>query len=271
MVAVTTDPAHAVAAALAEIRRTAPLVHNITNYVVMNNTANALLALGASPAMVHAVDEVEEFVGISRALVVNIGTLSAAWVAAMRAAADRAKRLGIPWVLDPVGVGATTFRNTVAADLAGRGPAVIRGNASEILALAGTGARTKGVDSAHGTSTAVDAGRDLARRASAVVALTGATDYVTDGSRLAVLRNGHPLMARVTGMGCTATAVIGAFLAVERDAFRAAVDGLTVLGVAGEIAAERSPGPGSLQLHLLDALHVLDEPMIAERARIEIT
>jgi hydroxyethylthiazole kinase len=270
MATIAQSPVATIAASLAEIRRTGPLVHNITNYVVMNNTANALLALGASPAMVHAADEVEEFVAISRALVVNIGTLSSAWVVAMRAAAERARRLGIPWVLDPVGVGATTFRNTVAMDLAGRGPSVIRGNASEILALAGTGARTKGVDSTHGTNTAVDAARELARRTGASVAVTGATDYVTDGVRLATLNNGHPMMARVTGMGCTATSLIGAFLAVERDAFRAAVDGLTVLGVAGEIAAERSPGPGSLQLHLLDTLHVLNEATIGERARIEI-
>jgi hydroxyethylthiazole kinase len=270
MPTIATDPVSALATSLAEIRRTAPLVHNITNYVVMNNTANALLALGASPAMVHAADEVEEFVGISRALVVNIGTLSAEWVTAMRLAAERARRLGVPWALDPVGVGATAFRNTVAADLAGRGPAVIRANASEILALAGTGARTKGVDSTHGTNTALDAARELARRTGAAVAVTGATDYVTDGARLATLNNGHPMMARVTGMGCTATAIVGAFLAVDRDAFRAAVNGLTVLGVAGEIAAERSPGPGSLQLNLLDGLHVLDESTIAERARIEL-
>ncbi len=266
----TSDPAAAVATSLAEIRRTAPLVHNITNYVVMNNTANALLALGASPAMVHAVDEVEEFVGVSRALVVNIGTLSAPWVDAMRAAADRAERLGIPWALDPVGVGATTFRNTVAADLLRRRPSVVRGNASEILALAGTGARTKGVDSTHGTNTAIDAARELARRTGGAVAVTGPTDYVTDGARLATLNNGHPLMARVTGMGCTATAIIGAFRAVDRDPFRAAVHGLTALGVAGEIAAERSAGPGSLQLQILDALHLLDEAAITDRARIEL-
>jgi hydroxyethylthiazole kinase len=270
MATVTTDPASAVAASLAEIRRTAPLVHNITNYVVMNNTANALLAVGASPAMVHAADEVEEFVGISRALVVNIGTLSTPWVVAMRAAANRAQELGIPWALDPVGVGATTFRNAVAADLATRGPAVVRGNASEIMALAGTGARTKGVDSAHRTDAAIESAREVARRTGAVVAITGAVDYVTDGDRLATLSNGHPLMARVTGMGCTATAIVGAFLAVERDAFRATVQGLTVLAVAGEVAAERSLGPGSLQVQLLDALHLLDESTIADRARIEL-
>jgi hydroxyethylthiazole kinase len=147
---------------------------------------------------------------------------------------------------------------------------VIRGNASEILALAGTGARTKGVDSAHGAEAAVDAARDLARRTGAVVAVTGATDYVTDGTRLATLNNGHPLMARVTGMGCTATALIGAFLAVEPDALAATVHGLTVLGVAGEIAAEASPGPGSLQTRLLDALYALDDAALAARARIEV-
>ncbi len=188
----------------------------------------------------------------------------------MRIAADRARERGVPWALDPVGVGATAFRNAVAADLAGRGPAVIRGNASEILALAGTGARTKGVDSAHGADAAVDAARDLARRTGTVVAVTGATDYVTDGTRLATLRNGHPLMARVTGMGCTATALIGAFLAVESDAFTATVHGLTVLGVAGELAAEGSAGPGSLQLRLFDTLYALDESTLAERARIEL-
>ena len=264
------NPVSAVAASLAAIRRTAPLVHNITNYVVMNNTANALLAVGASPAMVHAADEVEEFVDISRALVVNIGTLSTPWVTAMRIAADRARERRIPWALDPVGVGATGFRNAVAAELAGRGPAVIRGNASELLALAGRGARTKGVDSAHETEAAIDAAREVARRTGAVAAVTGATDYVTDGTRLATLNNGHPLMARVTGMGCTATALIGAFLAVEPDAFAAAVHGLTVLGVAGEIAAEASPGPGSLQVRLLDALYALDDTALAARARVDV-
>ena len=201
---------------------------------------------------------------------VNIGTLSTPWVAAMRIAADRARERRIPWALDPVGVGATSFRTALAAVLARRGPAVVRGNASEILALAGTGARTKGVDSTHRADAAVEAARALADRTGAVVAVTGATDYVTDGSRIATLRNGHPLMARVTGMACTATALVRAFLAVEADAFSATVHGLTVLGVAGEIAAEGSPGPGSLQLRLFDTLYVLDEPTITERARIEL-
>jgi hydroxyethylthiazole kinase len=254
---------------LDQIRARQPLVHNITNYVVMNNTANALLALGASPAMVHANEEVEEFVGISAALVINIGTLSPAWVAAMDKAVGVANARGIPWVLDPVGAGATSYRTDTATDLAHLRPACIRGNASEVMVLAGaTAARTKGVDSSHSSTEALDAARRLARTTGAIVAVTGATDYVTDGTTLLGLANGHPLMARVTGLGCTATALIGAALAVEPDRFAAVAAGLSYLALAGEIAAEKSPGPGSLQLHLLDALHQLDAATIARRLKI---
>lgn len=255
--------------AVARVREQAPLVHNITNYVVMNTTANALLAIGASPAMVHATDEVEAFVAIARALVVNIGTLSREWVTAMTLATKRADELGLPWTLDPVGAGATSYRTETAATLVRNRPAVIRGNASEILALAGaSGVVTKGVDSTQGSEAALDAARALARDLDTVVAVTGRTDYITDGDRLAAVHNGHPLMTRVTGLGCTATALIGAFLAVTPDALAAATDALTVLGVAGELAAERAPGPGTLQVALLDALYTLDETTIAARARI---
>lgn len=254
---------------LARLRAAAPLVHNITNYVVMNTTANALLAIGASPAMVHAVEEVEDFTAISQALVVNIGTLSPRWVEAMRLAAIRAREVGIPWVLDPVGAGATSYRTNVAADLVRLRPSVIRGNASEIMVLAGAvGAGGKGVDSAHATEDALEPARRLARDAGAVVAMTGAVDFVTDGARTIALHNGHPLMARVTGLGCTATALVGACLAAEPNAIDATVAALTALGVAGEIAAEHAPGPGSLQMMLLDALHTLDEATVRRRARI---
>jgi hydroxyethylthiazole kinase len=256
-------------AILQQIRARQPLVHNITNYVVMNNTANALLAIGASPAMVHAGEEVEEFVALSAALVINLGTLSPAWVKAMDAAACAANARGIPWVLDPVGAGATTYRTDTATALAHLRPACIRGNASEILVLAGaTAAKIKGVDSAQGSAEALDAARRLAQATGAVVAVTGATDYVTDGTALLGLANGHPLMARVTGLGCTATALIGAALAVEPDRAAAAAAGLTFVALAGEIAAEKSPGPGSLQVHLLDALHQLDAATIARRLKM---
>lgn len=251
------------------VREIAPLVHNITNYVVMNNTANALLAVGASPAMVHAVEEVEEFTGISRALVVNIGTLSPRWVEAMRLAAARANDAGIPWVLDPVGAGATRYRTTTGAELARERPTVIRGNASEIMVLAGAiDAGGKGVDSSHSTDAALAPARALARDTGAIVAMTGVVDYVTDGERVAAIRNGHAMMSRVTGLGCTASAIVGAYLGANEDPYTATVTALAVLGIAGELAAEQSPGPGSLQLHLLDALYALDADTFGERARV---
>ncbi|MBK7540542.1 MAG: hydroxyethylthiazole kinase [Candidatus Competibacteraceae bacterium] len=258
---------------LTAVRERRPLVHNITNFVVMNNTANALLALGASPAMVHSSDEVEDFVAISQALVVNIGTLYSEQIAAAKLAAITARAQGIPWILDPVGAGATPYRRAAAEALARLGPTVIRGNGSEILALAaGQAGRGKGVDSLDSAAAALDGARQVAAGAGAAVAITGAVDYVTDGQRVTTIENGHPLMARVTGLGCSATAVIGAFLAVERDAFTAAAAGLAVFGVAGEVAAERSPGPGSLQVALLDALYGLDETRFIRQCRCrEIT
>ncbi len=255
----------------AAVREQAPLVHNITNFVVMNNTANALLALGASPAMVHSLDEVEDFVAISKALVVNIGTLDAEQIAACKLAAARANSAGIPWVLDPVGAGATPYRRAAAKALARLKPRVIRGNGSEILALAQlaqTG-QGRGVDSLDGSESALDAAQLLAQQIGTVVAVTGAVDYVTDGSQVAAIYNGHPLMTRVTGLGCSATAVIGAFLAVERDAFVATVAALAIFGMAGEIAAEMAQGPGSLQVALLDALYGLDWDTFVGRARVD--
>jgi hydroxyethylthiazole kinase len=254
---------------LQRLRETVPLVQNITNYVVMNNTANALLAVGASPAMVHAVEEVEEFVALAQALVINIGTLSPAWVEGMRTAARQARALARPWALDPVGAGATRYRTHVALELLRLQPTVVRGNASEILALAQAGAvAIKGVDSSHSSEQAVNAARALAEAHGCVVAVTGAVDYITDGRRMLRVANGHPLMSRVTGLGCTATALVGAFLACNDSPLLAAAQALAVLGVAGEIAAGGAHGPGSLQMRLLDALYELDEPTLTTRAHI---
>jgi hydroxyethylthiazole kinase len=249
------DPSDAVWETVQRVRRESPLVHSITNYVAMDVTANALLAIGASPAMVHAVEEVEDFVGISRALVVNIGTLSPAWVEAMRLAAERAVAEGKPWVLDPVGAGATPYRTAVARDLSRRRPTVVRGNASEILALAGESAATKGVDSVHGSEAAREVARELAGTLGCTVAVTGATDYVTDGERVLRVENGHPMMTKVTALGCAATALTAAFLAVEADPVLASAHALAVLGLCGELAARDAEGPGSLRWRLLDALH----------------
>lgn len=253
---------------LERVRAASPLVHNITNYVVMNNSANALLALGASPAMVHALEEVEEFTSISSALVVNIGTLSPLWVSAMQRAAVRAGERGIPWVLDPVGAGATAYRTDTARALLALRPTVLRGNASEILAVAGDVGGTKGVDSTAGSDAALDAATVLAQRHGTTVVITGAEDIATDGARVVRCGNGHPLMPRVTGLGCSLSAVTGACLAVEPDALHAAASALAIFGVAGELAAAQAAGPGSLQVALLDALYTLDADTLVSRARL---
>jgi len=259
-----------IATDLAAIRARAPLVHNITNYVVMNLTANALLALGASPVMAHAVDEVEDMAGIADALVLNIGTLSLPWIEAMEKAAAAAVRKGIPIVLDPVGAGATRFRTETAAGLIVRfAPAIVRGNASEIRALALAEQATKGVDSRHAADDALEAARALARRTGGAVSVSGPVDLILDGRSLIRVANGHPLMPRVTGLGCVATALTGAFAAVNPSPLEAAAHAMAVMGISGEIAGAEARGPASFETAFLDALYRLDEKQIAERLRLE--
>jgi hydroxyethylthiazole kinase len=253
--------------ALDAIRDTAPLIHNMTNIVVANLTANALLAIGASPAMVENTEEAAELAAIAGALVVNLGTLSPDWAAAMRLATQRAQGEGRPWLLDPVAVGALGYRTRLAADLIEHGPAIIRGNASEIVALAGQASGGKGVDSTLGSEAAIESAKGLAQRYGTVVVVSGAVDYVTDGVRLAGISNGHAIMTRVTGMGCTASALCGAYLAVLDDPFMAALHGMAAMGVVGEIAQAASTGPGSFQVAFLDALHALKGETLARQAR----
>lgn len=252
-------------ASLQAIRREAPLIQNITNFVSMDVVANGLLALGASPAMVHAEEEVAEFAAIAGALVVNIGTLSPPWVASMTKAATLMSKKNKPWVLDPVGVGATSYRTRVASELAALKPSVIRANASEVLALAGAAlGPTKGVDSTHGSEEAIEAAGHLAVQLGTVVAVTGAIDYVTDGERALRVENGHPMMTRVTALGCTVSSIVGAFLVVEPDPLAAAALALAVFGLAAERAAALASGPGSLRWRLLDQLAALDERTLSE-------
>lgn len=261
-----------IADSLERIRTVRPLIHNITNYVVMNFTANALLALGASPVMAHAPEEVEEMVGLAGSLVINIGTLSDHWIASMRKAVKAAEQRPIPVVLDPVGAGATRFRTDTALSLLDEARiAVVRANPSEMLALAGERGTTKGVDSALGTGEARQAAAELAVRYGTVAAVTGAIDFVTDGKRKAAIANGHPLMGRVTGTGCAASAITGAFCAVDPDSFRAAVAALACFGVAGEIGGLAASGPGTFQPLLLDALYCVGEEAIRNRARLELS
>lgn len=241
------------------LRARRPLVHNLTNLVVMNFTANALLALGASPVMAHALDEVEDFAGMAGSLVINIGTLDDPFVDAMLLAARRAGRKGVPWILDPVGAGATAYRTETAKRLLRRGPAVIRGNAGEILALAGKAksrseaSASKGVDSLAGSDAALEAAHRLSSKSGAVVAVTGERDFVVLGNRMVVVEGGDPMVQQVTGTGCAATALIGAFLAVE-PAFDAAAHGLTVMKRAARAAGAKAKGPGSFAVGLLDAI-----------------
>ncbi len=270
------DPA-AIWADVAAIRQRAPLVHNITNYVVMNTTANALLALGASPVMAHAEEEVADMVRLAGALVINPGTLSAPWVRSMFKAARQARRLNVPIVLDPVGAGATPYRtDTNARLIQAAPPAIVRGNASEIQAVATAlaaapasegGATTKGVDSLHSSESALDAARALSEGYGCTVCVSGAVDYCVQGSQVIRVENGHPMMPRVTGLGCTASALCGAFAAVNPSPLLAAAHAMAVMGIAGELAAERAGGPGTLQLYLLDALYNLNEDQIARYLR----
>jgi len=255
---------------LEQVRRQAPLVHNITNYVVMNSTANALLAIGASPVMAHAPEEAEDMVNIASALVVNIGTLSAAWVNSMLKAARRAHEKGIPIIYDPVGAGATPYRTrTIRELLRTATPAIVRGNASEINAIADDAAKTRGVDSSIASESALDGARLLSAQQTCVVCISGETDHIIDKKGMVRIRNGHPLMPKVTGLGCTATALCGAFAAVDPDHFTAAAAAMAVMGIAGEIAAEKSGGPGSMQVNFIDALYNLDGAAIERRLKLE--
>jgi hydroxyethylthiazole kinase len=241
---------------LDQMRATAPLVHNITNYVAMNIMANVLLAAGAAPAMVHAREEVGEFAALSQVLTVNIGTLDPAWAEAMEVAAQVMQDAGRPWVLDPVGVGATGFRQDVCARLLALRPSVIRGNASEVLALAGLSAGGRGPETTDTVDAAAAAARDLAQRTGGVVAVSGPVDYVTDGTAAYRVANGDPMMTRVTALGCALNGVIGAF-AVGQPVLQATVAALAYYGLAGEQARTLATGPGAFGAAFLDRLYAI--------------
>jgi len=244
------DPAHA----LRRMRAARPLVHCITNYVAMNPAANVLLAAGASPAMVHAPEEVGDLAAVAGALTVNIGTLSTPWLSGMQRAVAAARGASVPWVLDPVAHFISPFRREATADLVARGPAILRGNASEILALAGAGGTGRGADAGDDVASAEGAARNLAARLGATVAVTGEVDFVTDGSRAWRVRGGHVLMPQVTALGCALTALCGGYVAVARDPAEASLAALAHFAVAGARAGEAAAGPGSFAVAFLDAL-----------------
>lgn len=260
--------AQAVWQTLSGLRSSRPLVHCVTNLVAMDLTANLLLAVGASPVMAHAKEEVEEVASAASALCINIGTLDSPSTEAMYLAAKAAVESGVPWLLDPVGVGATTFRREIAERLSHLQPSVIRGNASEIAAFGHDVAGGHGVDSTLESWDALDAAQDLARKCGAVVAVTGTIDYVTNGHDMLAVANGNEMMGRVTAVGCALSALTAACLAVQADPIKATVHALVIMGVAGEIAAERAIAPGSFRSALVDAIYLLDEATLIKAARI---
>ncbi len=255
---------------LQAIRERKPLVHQITNYVVMNETANATLALGALPVMAHAPQEVEEMASVASALVLNIGTLSEHWVAAMVVAGAAANRAGAPIVLDPVGAGATTYRTVTARRLLSELEiAVVRGNAAEIATLAGREAEIRGVE-AVGDAAGPELAQAAADALECVVSVTGPVDHVSDGQRVVAVANGHELLGTVSGTGCMSTAITGCFLAVRQASpLEAAVEALVAFGVAGEDAARDARGPGTFHVALYDALYNLDPATLDSRAKLD--
>ena len=257
-------------ATLRAIRDGKPLVHQITNYVVMNETANATLALGALPVMAHAQEEVEEMVGLAGALVINIGTLSPHWVEAMLAAGKAANAHGIPVVLDPVGAGATRYRTETAQRILDTvDVTVLRGNAGEVATLVGVEAEVRGVESIASGGDAGELAHAAARSLRVVASVTGPVDHVSDGERALAVANGHELLAAVTGTGCMSSAMTGCFLAAKPDApLEAAAEALAAFGVAAEDAAATAHGPGTFHAMLYDALAGLDPLALDGRARI---
>ncbi|WP_408901030.1 hydroxyethylthiazole kinase [Photobacterium piscicola] len=254
--------------ALALVREQKPLVVNITNYVVMNNTANALLAIGASPIMAHSRQEMAEMMHIAGSLVINIGTLDNEWIERMLFAVEQANANNKPIVLDPVGCGASVLRTQTARTLAANANnLIIRGNASEIIALAGEASQTKGVDALDSSDTALAAAQALVAQYQANVVISGEVDYVVTASQTISLSNGHHMMPYVTGMGCSLTALTGAFAAVGETSGLAAT---AIYAIVGEIAAEQSAGPASLQLNIIDGLYHISAEQIQQRLNMAV-
>jgi hydroxyethylthiazole kinase len=255
---------------LRALREQRPLVHQITNYVVMNETANATLALGALPVMAHARDEVEEMVALAGALVLNIGTLSQHWVEAMLVAGKAANAAGTPLVLDPVGAGATRYRTDTARRILDEvDVTVLRGNAGEVATLVGVSAEVRGVESIGAGDDPAELARAAARNLGVVASVTGAVDHVSDGERGLAIANGHELLASVTGTGCMSSAITGCFLAAKgAEPLEAAAEALAAFGVAAEDAARDASGPGTFHVNLYDALAALDPETLDGRARI---
>lgn len=252
-----------VAQTLSQFRQRAPLIHCMTNDVVQSFTANVLLALQASPAMVIDAEEAAQFSAIADALLINVGTLTQPRAEAMLAAVTAANNAGTPWTLDPVAVGALSFRSEFCQQLLALKPAAVRGNASEILALAHQQGGGRGVDTLHPAEAALAAAQQLAQRYATIVAITGEVDYVTDGERTLQIPGGSPLMTRVVGTGCALSAVVAGFAALPGDRLMHIASACRIISCAGARAAATAQGPGSFIPAFLDALWNLNEEALA--------
>ena len=258
---------------LENIRTKAPFVWNFSNFVSMDIAANALLAIGASPAMAHAKEEANDFSqickAISGALTINIGTFDPYWQECAKEAAKQANDNNVPWVLDPVGAGASQFRNKNVEDLMKLNPTVLRGNGSEIMAVSGISGVGKGVDSTSSSNEALDAANSIAIENKIIVAVTGEIDYVTDGKQTYAISGGHEMMTKVTATGCALTCLIGAAIAVGNDKLLSTASIIGIYGLAGEIANKISSGPGSLRMNLLDNLSNITSKQVLENVIIQ--
>ncbi|CUU50482.1 hydroxyethylthiazole kinase [Clostridium beijerinckii] len=262
---------------LNEVRNKKPLVHNITNYVTVNDCANILLAIGASPIMADDIKEAADITKISSALVINIGTLNERTIESMIASGKKANELNIPVVFDPVGAGASDFRNSTTKRLLEEVKiSVLRGNMSEIKFISGLGSTTKGVDASEndartGNDEGVDVAKSLAKKLQCTVAITGATDIISDGERVVILENGTKMLSNVTGTGCMTTALIGAFCGAGSDYFIGAVSGIISMGISGEIALDKAGkiGTGSFHIAIIDAISNLTSNIIEKMNKIK--
>lgn len=257
------------------VRAQRPLVHNITNLVVTNIAANALLSMGASPVMAYAHEEVADMAGIAQAVSLNMGTLTPEIVTAMRIAGAAAGAANVPVVFDPVGVGATPYRNQVASSIVHDIPVkVLRGNAGELSVFLGLGGKVNGVDSVMANDDLPVVMKDYAKQHQMVVIATGEVDTITDGECIWRLSNGHPLLAAITGSGCMLTAILGAFIGVVpkgselRTYAHACIAAVTCYNVAAQLAAETSAGPGTFQTNLFDALYHLNKDVVQRLAQV---
>ena len=257
-----------------QIKNQSPLIHNITNYVVMNSSANILLACGASPVMAHSSYEVEEMASIANALVLNIGTLDKDLVQSMIKAGKKANELKIPVILDPVGSGATKLRTESAREILDSvDVSVLRGNASEIFSISMKDIKTRGVDSSISelTKEKIEASKEIAEKTGCILAVSGKQDIVTDGSNIITIQNGHEILTKITVMGCGLSAVIGAFCSVsKKNLLYSAAAGFIYYGVCAEITAEKTILPGSFSIQFIDNLYSVSKKQISEKGRAEI-